>query len=228
MLFKVSSGEKVVESVDPKLWHDPWCDDVARQQLSLVYHEFSQWITERSVAPFEVFLELVEHAMKVTAPPLTILEVGCGVGHYGHLLDMEYATPPSYLGVDVSEAMIESGDRGFPHVRKIVSDGERLPEQHDNSHDLVVLGSCLNHTPDWMRMLETAKRVSRKWIMLHRMPMLKSGGTVLVEKDGYGHRMAERHFSEPDFPFHEVGTVREIKTWSHSGNQFQASYLLEV
>lgn len=220
----VSSDAKIVESVDPSLWHKPWCtEEIARNQLALVYQELGRWLAGVEVKPFSVFLSLL--AQCECPEPIVVMEVGCGVGHYGQLLKM--ATTEGryfYKGVDCSEAMVHYARLGFGLGTVTRDDGENL-SRPDLSQDVVVLGSCLNHTPDWKKMAEEAKRVTRKYAMLHRMPM-RYDKTVVVEKLGYGHPMAERHFCAEDV-FAVFGKPIAYERWSRTDDGYQASYLFE-
>jgi ubiquinone/menaquinone biosynthesis C-methylase UbiE len=62
--------------------------------------------------------------------------------------------------------------------------------------DIVVSGGCLLHIPDYERAIAEAARVSRKWVVFHRTPVVHVRGPVTYTKKAYGVDTLEIHFNE--------------------------------
>ncbi len=103
----------------------------------------------------------------------TVLDVGCGVGHWGRLLGRVLPEECSFTGVDREPLWVEKATEraeaaGLAHrFRYQVGRAEELPFE-DNSFDLVTCQTVLMHLPDPGAALREMIRVTRP------------GGVVLV------------------------------------------------
>lgn len=88
-----------------------------------------------------------------------ILEIGCGNGYGGHLLNQ--LGPKSYVGLDVMEEQISIARRNYPHYQFIVQDATDLGQFADASKDVVVIFGVLHHIPEWRTMIDEISRVLR-------------------------------------------------------------------
>jgi len=86
-----------------------------------------------------------------------VLEIGCGNGHGGHLLNQ--LQPKSYIGLDVMEEQIELARRKYPQYKFIVQDATNLSQFADASKDAVIIFGVLHHIPEWRKVLDEVARV---------------------------------------------------------------------
>lgn len=86
-----------------------------------------------------------------------ILEIGCGNGHGGYLLNQ--LGPQSYIGLDVMEEQIEIARRKYPQYQYIVQDATDLSQFANASKDVVIIFGVLHHIPEWRKTIDEIVRV---------------------------------------------------------------------
>jgi len=97
-----------------------------------------------------------------------ILEVGCGNGFGGYLLNQ--LGPKSYIGLDVMDKQIEIAQRNYPQYNFIVQDAADLGHFAHASKDAVIIFGVLHHIPEWRKVLGEIERV------------LKPDGSLFLEE----------------------------------------------
>lgn len=104
---------------------------------------------------------------------LSVLDVGCGSGHYLASLDARFVP----YGIELSKGLADKAQRAFsPRGGRVVnaSTVEALPEFAPASIDAVVMRSYLEHEPQARAVLAGAHAV------------LRQGGIVVVKVPNYG------------------------------------------
>jgi ubiquinone/menaquinone biosynthesis C-methylase UbiE len=86
-----------------------------------------------------------------------ILEIGCGNGYGGYLLNQ--LGPKSYIGLDVMEEQIEIARRKYPQYQYIVQDATDLSQLADANKDIVIIFGVLHHIPQWRKTIDEIARV---------------------------------------------------------------------
>ena len=86
-----------------------------------------------------------------------VLEIGCGNGHGGYLLNQ--LGPKSYIGLDVMEEQVNIARRKYPQYKFIVQDATDLSQYADASKDVVIIFGVLHHIPEWRKTLDEIARV---------------------------------------------------------------------
>jgi len=97
-----------------------------------------------------------------------VLEIGCGNGFGGYLLNQ--LEPRSYIGLDVMQEQIEIARKNYPNYNFIDQDATDLNQFADASKDVVVIFGVLHHIPEWRKVIGEIRRV------------LKPNGSVFLEE----------------------------------------------
>lgn len=126
----------------------------------------------------------------------TVLEVGCSSGYHSEIFDIKELSV-SYTGCDYSVPFIQLARRIYPSVQFAVADATSLP-MDSGSFDIVVSGCCLLHIADYQTAIRETARVARRYVVLHRTPILHSAPTTFFRKHAYGVETIEIHFNEEE------------------------------
>lgn len=98
----------------------------------------------------------------------SLLDVGCGTGPMFPLIKEYYEKLPKlprYKGIDYSKGFIDIAKKEFGDEFFEVQDARKLKEKK-NSWDMVLLMHCLDHVDDWKQVLQEAKRVSSRFVLI--------------------------------------------------------------
>jgi SAM-dependent methyltransferase len=86
-----------------------------------------------------------------------VLEIGCGNGYGGHLLNQ--LQPKSYVGLDVMEEQIEIARRNYPQYQFLIQDATNLTRFGNASKDVVIIFGVLHHIPEWRKVIDEIARI---------------------------------------------------------------------
>ncbi len=139
-----------------------------------------------------------------------ILEIGCGNGYGGYLLNQ--LEPKSYIGLDVMEEQIAIARQKYPQYQYLIQDGTDLSQFANNSKDVVIIFGVLHHIPEWRKAIDEIARV------------LKPNGSLFLEEPrGMDLKFFDFIFrwGHPDFDFGLTALEEHLK--SH-GFQFKKQW----
>lgn len=102
----------------------------------------------------------------------TVLEVGCGTGHFSRYLASRFSF---VIGADRSPSMLASLQKGDPRILGVQADGHSLPFR-DGTVDAVVFVTSLEFLDEPGHALAEAVRVSRRGLMLVVLNRWSLGG----------------------------------------------------
>lgn len=137
----------------------------------------------------------------------SILDIGCGTGILYEILKEE-KLECKYVGIDLSESMIEVGKKRYPGIDLQVMDSENL-DFKDKSFDIVFMRSVLHHLPHPVKAIQEMSRVSRGVVLIS-----EPSKNILTEFPRYLAKKFTSHFD----PEHTHYSKKELKTLLQQGN----------
>lgn len=174
---------------------DGWkSSSIPKRQKQLTREELSKMYQGSVVKPFQVLADSIK---MLGGEDQSIIEIGCSTGYYYEVLTHLLHKKINYTGVDYSKAMIKEATNTYKEVPFKVADATELPFA-DNSFDMVVSGCCLLHIPEYAKAIAESARISNRWVIFHRTPIV-SGHTKHFKKKAYGVSCVEIHFNENEF-----------------------------
>ena len=201
---------------DPYLsWLDP---AVAGHMRDLTVMELALEDYEQH-PPFKYFLEALRHVPGSSS----LVDAGCGVGHYGELLHRHHPRV-NYAGFDFSEAMVKEARKLWPGRTFFVAD---MTEFDYTLYDIVLASSLIEVMDDWARGVRAVCRTAQRTIILSRV-RLHTAATVRTETGGYPRQPTYTHVHNEDellslFEELDFGVTWQVKWVEHP----QATYVLE-
>lgn len=194
-------------------------DELPARQRALVDQQLKEY---RKGATIDVFDVMVKSIRKIPSPTnkLRVLEVGCSSGYYSEVLDIA-GVKVDYTGCDFSESFVAMARHFYPTLQFDQQDATAL-SYANNSFNVVISGCCLLHIPDYASAVAETARVTSKYAIFHRTPVLIGQANKYYRKLAYGVETIEIHFNEPQFLqlLSEHGfDILEIHTLSESTSQ---------
>jgi len=214
-----------------ELWTDPWCDrDVAEQQMAGVKADMASWLGGQPHAAFDPYCAVLFHTDDVHS----VLEAGCGCGQYAEVTQAsgQVADDVSFTGIDASAYAINLARKHYGASGIYYQCNADSIAEDDGAFDLVVSGSLIGHVADWQAVVGELCRVSKRYVMLHRVQCHGADMMSRVKtKTAYGVEMKERSFDgaelimsvETRFNMRHVFST----TWSKTRRSWQLSCLFE-
>jgi len=173
---------------------DSWRDaDLPQRQRQVVERELANYREGRPVPVFDALVDILKSNLGNT-DGARLLEIGCSSGYYSEALALK-GLRVVYEGCDYSEPFIQLASRLYPKLAFSVQDAIDL-KFSDRSFDIVVSGGCLLHIPEYERAIAEAARVSLRWVVFHRTPVVHLRGPITYTKKAYGVDTFEIHFNE--------------------------------
>lgn len=216
-----------------ELWTDPWCNAaVAEQQMAGVKDDMASWLGGNPHAAFDPFCAVLFQTDNVK----TVLEAGCGCGQYAEVLlaSGQVDDDVRYHGMDASAYAINLAREHFGASGTFYQSDAACIREDDESFDLVISGSLIGHVADWHAVVGELCRVSKRYVMLHRVQCHSPDDQLLTKrktKTAYGVLMNERSFGEPELikMVERSFGMRHIfsTTWSKTQRYWQLSCLFE-
>jgi len=190
------NGYKILEKPDldelKKDFYNVWQNDfIAKKQTAKVEEQIENY---NSIAPMKVAVDLIK---KIDLKNPSLLEIGCSSGYYSEIFK-KAGIDVVYHGCDYSEEFIKIAKQKYPDIDFKVSDAINLKNYNDNQFDIVISGCCILHIIDYPKAISESARVSNKYVLFHRTPILHENKTLFAEKIGYGSNMIEIFFNEEE------------------------------
>jgi SAM-dependent methyltransferase len=140
--------------------------DVAAQMAALTERELAA--VPESVPPFAAFLRLLPVLVEDDAMPCParLLDIGCGVGAYGELVERYAPGRFAYVGADYSREIIEIARQRSP-ARDFVERDLFAPGALDG-FDVIFASALLDVLAEPERALDVLLGADARWMVLHR------------------------------------------------------------
>ena len=201
-------------------WDRP---DVAQAQLTLVTSELAHMDIVGPFVAFRWALQQIEPSKGMMMLGTTLLDVGCGVGHYGVLCE-RYYPGLLYHGSDVYEPMIERARLLAPLGRFSVCPFE---DNDFGAYDIVLISQVVETMHNPPAMLRLALGLCKHIVILNRIRLTLDASHAIEETTYCGNvgrewlwNMAELRKLVADY-----GTVRYCSIWD---NDNEATLVVEV
>lgn len=189
----ISSSHSLIDRADASRFRRGWKAPaiVARQQAA-----FDPLLADlRSGHARRDFAALADAVRACGLVNPSIVEVGCATGWNGEVLKRLLAQEIDYIGVDYSPAMIAAAARAYPGVKFAIGDASALPFG-DAVCDIVVSGTVLMHVADYESAILESRRVAKRWVVFHTVPVVQRRPTTMLTKRAYGQPVVEVIFNE--------------------------------
>lgn len=208
-----SSGRRIISAagVSNALTHAWKSPDIPERQRKLVDTELKRMYEGDTIPVYRILAEAVQATGQADGQ---IIEVGCASGYYSEVLAHLLQRPINYVGIDYSAALIAQARRYYPETPFVVGDVCALPLP-DGASDVLISGAVLLHVPDYTKAIAETARVTRRWVIFHRTPVIHHNPTTYYAKLAYGVLCVELAFNERELLnlFEQVGLGVE-HTWA--------------
>lgn len=197
----------------------PWqTPEVAHAQRALIERQLTATANGRPPAPFMAFLHVFRELIRAhpTLAKGRLLDIGCGVGHYGVLCE-RYWPFIEYTGTDISEHMLT-------HARALVRQGVfhqcAFPYNAFGEFDMVLVSQTLEYTEDPFAALEHALQNMRggAFLLLHRLRVTLNISERLYEDTYCGYKSVNYLWNRPALEqlCARYGILEQTHLWNDS------------
>jgi SAM-dependent methyltransferase len=160
----------------------------------------------------------------------SLLDVGASGGYYRDVLRIA-GLMFRYTGCDFSESFRRLAQELYPDIKFDMADARQLPYENQ-SFDVVLSGACMMHVREYSKVLSEAARVAKKYVVLHRTPVLTTKPTTFYRKEAYSVPCLECHFNEAElfdlFRENRLCVInKETVFWEPEKSFGHLTYLLE-
>lgn len=163
---------------------------VAEAQRALADEQLQQ-------SPLPVQFRALADAVRFTQCPGDLWEVGAGSGYNREALDRQGVAYRSYGGNDTSPAAIKIARARYPESRWLIGDAlEAMRNGEPFKVDVALDGCALMHVADWKQHLADLCARSRRWVILHRVPIADE--TARTKTHGYNQEFEAWSFAASD------------------------------
>lgn len=192
----IELDESVREAEASKL-RSSWLDETLPSlQRKLVDEQLGIFRAGGSVDVFNVITAVISE-ITVDGGGSSLIEIGCSSGYYSEVFEIA-GLDVEYTGCDYSATFIDMAKSRYPNRSFTVADATALPFANE-AFDIALSGCCLLHIPEYERAIEETARVTRKYAIFHRTPVILDGDTKYFTKTAYNVKTIEIHFSENEF-----------------------------
>jgi SAM-dependent methyltransferase len=171
------NNQMSITEEESKEFSENWNQDlVGELQRTLVDYQLHQ--LKLGKAP-SVFKPIKATFDQISEDGLSLLDVGCTSGYYYEVIDFYHPNKFEYRGCDYNSESINLARSYYPNIDFRVEDVTKL-NYLDQECDITLLSGVIEHVPDYRRAIKELCRVSKKYIVLHRIRL--TGGVTYCKK----------------------------------------------
>ncbi len=201
------------------------------QYETVVKNELEAYAKGAKIAPYDAFVQCLFRIQCPDSRETTFLDVGASGAYYSKIMRIA-GFKYNYRACDFSKDFQALAADLYPTVNFDVEDATRL-SYHDGQFDIVHSGCCMLHIKDYRSVVFESARVSKRYVLFHRQPILYNKPTTYYLKLAYGIPCVEIHFSETEFFMLlrmaglKIVHLENIFTLPDDGGYSHVSYLCE-
>jgi ubiquinone/menaquinone biosynthesis C-methylase UbiE len=173
-----------------------WKSADFEQQWRLAGPQLEKMKQGGSVDVFDSFIAIMDYIPKVRR--YSFLDCACALGYYYDVIKHRVGHEIDYTGTDFAESAVTRAKGRHPSVPWETEDLTALSFA-DDAFDIVMAAGVLEHIPSWELALLNVARVARSYVILHRLPIARSGIFTPAQSEQYGIPTARNSFS-----FHQI------------------------
>lgn len=174
-------------------WKNP---DIPLKQRRLVEQQLQSYKNGEVIQPYEALLNLL-NVINPHENVLRLLEIGCSSGYYSEVI-RHAGFNVTYTGCDYSSHFIQMARKYYPKLQFDVEDASNL-NYSSKSFDVVISGCCILHMINYLEAISEVARVTKRWAIFHRTPIVSMASNQFYTKDAYGVKTLEIYFNEEKF-----------------------------
>jgi SAM-dependent methyltransferase len=183
------------EILDVRKYIDAWKDKTIPEKQYNISVERELKKNWEEVAPFKALKQVVDFIPN--DEKFDCIEIGASSGYNGQLLkrwDIKW----DYTGLDYNPEFGVLSKKLWPDQKFVEGDALNLLYP-DNSFDVVISGCCMLHIFDYKKAIQEVVRISKKYVIFHRHPLLWESETRFFMKEAYGIPCFEIWFGAHEF-----------------------------
>lgn len=209
-------------------WQDP---NIPMRQYELaVKQELEGYRNGSPCAPYDALVKCMRRIpIKVLVAKPRFLDAGASSGYYSEVLKIA-KFDVRYTGLDLSPAFKALAYKLYPSIDFTVGDSRSLCF-HDDWFEIVLSSACLMHVREYEQVIQEAARVSQKYVIFHRTPIVADGPTAFFVKAAYQIPVLEIHFNEEEllalFAAHGLRAMFATDVFRQHDGFCHRTYLLE-
>jgi hypothetical protein len=145
---------------------------------------------------FDSFIAIMSYIPKTKR--YSFLDCACALGYYYDVIKHRVDHEIDYTGTDFAENAVTRAKARHPSVAWKKEDLTALSFA-DTTFDIVLASGVLEHVPSWELALLNVTRVASSYVILHRLPISRTGSFTRGQSQQYGIPTARYSFS-----FHQL------------------------
>jgi SAM-dependent methyltransferase len=145
---------------------------------------------------FDSFIAIMSYIPK--AKRYSFLDCACALGYYYDVIKHRVDHAIDYTGTDFAENAVTRAKARHPSVNWKKEDLTALSFA-DTTFDIVFASGVLEHIPAWELALLNITRIASSYVILHRLPISRTGSFTRGQSEQYGIPTARYSFS-----FHHI------------------------
>jgi putative methyltransferase (TIGR04325 family) len=158
-------------------------------------------LKQAKTSPHQTFAEpIVQDILRLLSQiPLkraSLLDFGCGNGIYYYILSSHPSTADwEYTGADANPEFVRFCKANLPHLRYEELHADELLPFQDEEFDIILASGVIQCIRDYQAVLGELHRISKKYVVLARLPMWDSDSILLLQHFKHRKDITEQHLA---------------------------------